>query len=177
MKKPPLKLVFVGQGPNQAAWERGLQSGKFFAKTRSPEAYAEEYCERIALTGAIGKKLAGFLDLDEVGEFFRKYQRRNLNARWNGKRSKGDVFDRDAGAKAANALRPQFDKFVLLGQEVGSCFGCGRVEWLSRVVVYDGKDRKEFLLFPHPSGINQWWNEAFNVFRARKALREFVLGQ
>lgn len=178
MKTPKPKLVFVGQGPNQASWERGLQSGKFFAKTQTAEQYAVGYCERIALTGAVGTKLAQLLDLDEVGDFFRKYQRRNLNPKWNGKRGRGDVFDRDDGTKAANALRPDFDKFVLLGREVAACFDCDAVEPLARAVFYDEADcSKEFLLFPHLSGLNPWWNDAYNAARARVVLREFVLGQ
>lgn len=64
-----------------------------------------------------------------------------------------------------------FDRIVLLGAEVAGCFGFKGEPLELRV---DMDLRKTYLLFPHPSGINLWWNEEFNVFRAKRRLREFL---
>lgn len=70
--------------------------------------------------------------------------------------------------------------FVLLGESVARCFKL-KPEPLAVVADYidnpDGSGdnwRKQFFFLPHPSGINTWWNEDFNRFRARKRLREFL---
>jgi hypothetical protein len=33
------------------------------------------------------------------------------------------------------------------------------------------------LIFPHPSGINRWWNERRNERRARQLLQRFLRGE
>lgn len=185
-----MSLVFVGQGPNRTAWLHGLQVGRQYSAIKlgvPPEdprvelpavGWAERYCERVAITGSVGKKiaeLAGFpLDLKFGG-----HDRRNLNTRWNGKRGKGDSFDRAEGKKrASELLAGPWTHYVLLGDEVARCFAM-KPEALNVVTDFiptlaGPPVKKAFLLFPHPSGINLWWNEEFNRFRARKRLREFV---
>jgi hypothetical protein len=188
------RFVFVGQGPNRAAWERGLALGRAmpvdhraFVDGETFEQLvldrAERYCERIALTGAAGTKIGGLLGIS-VGEFFRAYERRNLNARFNGKEGKGDNFNRDEGRAAAAAILDDvedFDRIVCVGAEVAGCFGIGRIEPLGVRGKYIPAPRLpkrerwvEFFLLPHPSGIVQWWNEPFNRSRAQSRLREFL---
>lgn len=179
------KLVFVGQGPNQTAWMHGYDIGVKYLREYpeisgqvTPEGeteicnrYAENYCRRVAITGRIGLFLANLLDVDRLA-FFQIGHRRNLNARFNGKKGKGDVFDRaEAKAKAAAVNAEPFLWHVLLGAEVQNAFGY-RGETLE--VRFDKNTGKNYLLFPHPSGINVWWNEPFNVHRAKKRLKEFV---
>lgn len=187
-----LRLVFIGQGPNQTAWARGLEAGRKFAAgreawkmgDRTPEAFAEDYCARVAATGAIGTKLGALLDLP-LHRFWKTFARRNLNRRWNGKDGKGDKFDKEEGRRTAGQflVREEFTHHVLLGAAVAECFGFRNPEWLAVKEGYypipdpSGSPReayKHFLLFPHPSGINAWWNEDFNRFRAKKRLAEFV---
>lgn len=171
----PAKVVFVGQGPNRTAWEHGLSFGEQIGSA-CPAAVAMSYCAKVAITGSIGKRLA---DLGgwKLSLAFNGYQRRNLNARWNGKSGKGDVFARDEGARTAAEMlaREDFTHYVLLGKEVAGCFGV-RAEFLEeRKSRNDAKGFwRYFLVFPHPSGISTWWNDDFNRFRARKRLREFL---
>lgn len=188
------KIVFVGQGPNQTSWEDGLALGARFVKVgqraggKVPTAeelvdeiqqWAKRRAALLALTGAAGKRIGGLLDLD-AGEFMRKFHRRNLNARWNGKAGKGDKFDRaEAKVRAAEILDEGFDRIVCVGGEVAAAFGIGKVEPLAEVGRYipapgGGERYVTFFLLPHPSGIVQWWNDQFNCFRARKRLREFL---
>ena len=169
-------IVFVGQGPNQASWKRGLELGARFAKDRSSTAFAEDYVARLALTGAIGQRLADMLGMS-VGVFARTYHRQNLNARWNGKAGKGDIFDKIEGkARAQIILRnASFTKFVLCGSLVARCFGYHFEERAVPCVRVDRDTNRRFLIIPHPSRIVIWWNEPFNCFQAKRALREFVL--
>lgn len=170
------QICVVGQGPNRTAWEHGLADRMHTHHLHAKEMIAENYCRRVAITGSVGEKLANLAGLHRL-DFYTKVGRENLNARWNGKSGKGDVFNRDEGERKAVELRAQYPKFVLLGAEVARCFGFSTVsEPLALKEAYDDAAhvKRFFLLFPHPSGINRWWNEDFNVFRARKMLREFL---
>jgi hypothetical protein len=163
-------LVFVGQGPNREAWEHGLETGARL-RPADRESFAEDYCRRVAITGSVGLRLAQILDLP-IERFRSSFARRNLNARWNGKKGKGDEFDR-AEAKAAAELvdAEGFNRFVLLGEEVSRAFG---FKFSALEIRTRPHDPRRYLCFPHPSGINQWWNDSFNRFRAAKRLREFI---
>ncbi len=168
-------LVFVGQGPNKTAWHRGLEAGKSL-RPADPDSFARDYCARVAITGAVGGKLAAMLEIEPRAMM--KFRRINLNARWNGKSGKGDLFDRAEAETTARLLietAPGPTLFVLLGAEVGRAFGV-RGDWLGVTAKWRDVPRAQmqFLLFPHPSGINLWWNDSFNVYRAKKRLREFV---
>lgn len=175
----PGKVVFVGQGPNEKAWNHGLAMAAGFNGETDPERVlrmAERYCAKVAVTGAIGKRL-GDLGGWKLDLWFNGYARRNLNARFNGKSGKGDVFSREEGVRTATRMlaNDDFTHYVLLGKEVASCFGV-RAEFLEeRKSRNDAKGFwRYFLVFPHPSGISTWWNDDFNRFRARKRLREFL---
>jgi uracil-DNA glycosylase len=122
------------------------------------------------IEGRLGKALAAMLGITPAA-FYERTVRVNLNAEWTGKRGKGDAFDADEGHM--NALRiafsPKTKMIVCLGRAVGKCFGFTNEKFLS--VGYMGG--KFFLLFPHPSGINRWFNSAANRRRAARALKRF----
>jgi hypothetical protein len=101
-------------------------------------------------------------------------RRKHLNTHYNGKRSKGDAFDRAKGnAKAADVLMDwRVERIVLLGKNVARCFGFRDVPFLAEISIYG----RRFLIFPHPSGINRWWNERRNERRARQLLQRFLRG-
>lgn len=184
----PKLAVFVGQGPNRTAWEHGLDfgeqaSGLDRATTdgaAAAERWAERYCARVACTGAVGSKIGALLGISGSEFFHSRYARVNLNARFNGKAGKGDVFDRkEAALQSVGWLGGKWTHYVLLGAEVAGAFGYKNPEWLSAVGRYvrasaGGEVYKNFFFLPHPSGINSWWNDDFNRFRARKRLREFL---
>ena len=148
------QLVIVGQGPSRAG-------SRHSARRRSRE----------ACTGRVGRKLAKLLRMPEVA-FYAMAARVNLNARFNGKAAKGDAFNVVEGLATARRILVRHrngEKLVLLGRTVGRCFGVTG-DYL-RVTIREGHP---FLLFPHPSGINRWWNDARNRRRAGRALRRFV---
>lgn len=184
-------LVFVGQGPNQTAWLHGLAAGRHLHALKHGEGhgateaaaidFAEDYCARVAVTGAVGTRLAALLGLPDVGRFRHSFHRRNLNPRWNGKHGRGDRFDHAEGLVLAGILADmtEFTHFVLLGAAVAECFGfvVGARGWPWCGVAHHRipqHAKKQFLIFPHPSGLNHWWNDPENQFRARKALNDFV---
>jgi hypothetical protein len=59
-------------------------------------------------------------------------------------------------------------KIVCLGKSVGRCFGV-KDEFFTLTV----DEGHELLIFPHPSGINRWWNDSGNRARAKRSLRRF----
>jgi hypothetical protein len=123
----------------------------------------------------MGELLARLAGMERL-EFYAAVWRFNLNARWNGKAGKGDKFDREEGKrKAAELLAMPFPDYVLLGGEVSRAFGHPHFEPLNMIGWYDDQNRyRRILQFPHPSGINPFWNEPFNVHRAGRRLREFL---
>lgn len=155
-------ICFVGQGPNRKCWEREVAKGG--------EAWAEAESARLALTGSVGTKLASMLGMERL-EFCVTFRRENLNHRFYGKQGKGDAFNNDEARLRARLLddHSSAKKFVLLGREVAASFGITH-GFLSHLRI----GGKEYLLLPHPSGINSWWNNPENKQRAIEALRKFV---
>lgn len=138
-------ILIVGQGPSQHG-----------DPDRPLEGAADRLGPLLGITPAL---------------FINRYARINLNAQWIGKAGKGDVFDIAEGYTSTKVLlRGSWTHYVLLGQKVAQCFGiksdpCTAVEAIN----------KHFLLLPHPSGINRWWNDAENRSRASAKMREFLL--
>lgn len=174
-----LDVCFVGQGPNRRCWERGLLFGRdYSAQTKTPttaEAIAESYAARVAITGAVGRALAKLAGVEPL-RFFACVRRENLNRRWNGKEGRGDVFLRDEARIRAAALLadPSIRQFVLLGDGVARAFNYRLDVRTDPDVRLDRLSGRTFLVLPHPSGINLWWNDEFHVLRARRALRAFL---
>src|SRR4029434_9336717 len=76
--------------------------------------------------------------------------------------------------KAADVLLDwRVERIVLLGKNVARCFGFGDVPFLAEISIYG----RRFLIFPHPSGVNRWWNERRNERRARQLLQRFLRGE
>jgi hypothetical protein len=159
------KVTFIGQGPNRTCWNENLKLGGVLGVEATR--YAEQRCARLACTGKLGERVAALIGCDNLFRFHRL----NLNARWIGRNGKGDQFDFEEGAKRARdfLLRGYAGRVVLLGKSVARCFGL-RVNFLEPVEMAG----KRFIVLPHPSGINLWWNSKTNVSRARRALRRFL---
>lgn len=104
---------------------------------------------------------------------FMAYDRINVLKRCSGKKGKGDAFELKSAKVAARNLLPllveNYDKVVLMGQNVARAFDMkGRHFEKMRL------GRAEFMCFPHPSGINLWWNDAAKVRSGKKRLRNFL---
>ena len=128
---------------------------------------------RKPLAGPNGQKIARLagMNYDELIAC----RRRHLNTHYNGKRGKGDAFDHAKGkVNAADVLLDwRVERVVLLGKNVARCFGFRDLPFLAEINIYG----RRFLIFPHPSGTNRWWNERRNERRARKLLQRFLRGE
>ena len=122
------------------------------------------------LAGPNGQKIARLagMSYDELIACRRKH----LNTHYSGKRRKGDAFDHAKGrVKAADILLDwRVERIVLLGKNVARCFGFRDLPFLAEISIYG----RRFLIFPHPSGTNRWWNERRNERRARQLLQRFL---
>lgn len=128
-----------------------------------------------ALSGRSGAVLADMLDLDQV-TFLNRFVRVNLNREFCEKRekSRGDSFDQNEGESRAQLLLGLgLRRFVLLGSKVSTCFGIV-YEPLKLISTYDSPHNREFLILPHPSGLNHWYNDKKNKVAAKIALTKFV---
>lgn len=77
--------------------------------------------------------------------------------------------DRLACAVAALVLARGYDKVVIVGRRASRCFlpWEPKLRHVSWAECPKGFDRR-FVVVPHPSGRNYWWNEAsYDVIRAR----------
>jgi hypothetical protein len=128
---------------------------------------------RKPLAGPNGQKIARLagLNYDELIAC----RRRHLNTHYNGKHGKGYAFDHAKGkVKAADILLDwRVERIVLLGKNVARCFGFRDLPFLAEISIYG----RRFLIFPHPSGTNRWWNERRNERRARQLLQRFLRGE
>src|SRR5215510_812581 len=124
------------------------------------------------LAGPNGQKIARLagMSYDELVAC----RRRHLNT-YRGKHGKADAFDRAKGkVTAADVLLDwRVERIVLLGKNVARCFGFRDLPFLAEIRVYG----RRFLLCPHPSGRNRWWNERQNERRARQLLQRFLRGE
>jgi predicted outer membrane lipoprotein len=64
------------------------------------------------------------------------------------------------------------DRWLLAGRRVATAFGLVGAPWLEWV---ESADRL-MAVFPHPSGLNHWWNDPRATARAKAFLRRSVRG-
>lgn len=144
--KPTKGTAFVGQAPSQS----GDHS--------------------TPLCGRVGERLAALAGL--TPKEFTGFRRVNLNLEWLGKNGRGDWFDSEIGRRRAAEITPSLpEKVVLLGRQVARCFAVKR----NFLETYEFNYRL-FLLLPHPSTLNRWWNNPTNERAAAEALRKFLRG-
>ena len=78
---------------------------------------------------------------------------------WDASRAK------EVASEISSKLEEEFDSIVLCGRRVAKAFSV-EGDFLDRVGRY--------LLCPHPSGLNHWWNDEGNRRRARETFSETV---
>lgn len=117
------------------------------------------------LSGRSGRRLASLCCLT-LDEFLAAYDRVNLVPVFPGKLAKGDAFPLPAARRFAVAImrgRRSPLRLVLLGGNVARAFGvpdAPRFAW-------GPLGRHLAAVFPHPSGVCQFWNDPRNVGQAR----------
>lgn len=145
-------MLFVGQAPSKTSVE--------------------------PLDGNSGRAIARLLGITHA-EFLVRFNRINLNREYRGrsKAGRGDRFDRwEAKHAAVGVQAAEQARIVLLGRQVAESFGLG-FDPLKIQRAKSGFGGSEivsrYLIFPHPSGLNRWWNKPGNRRAARKRLRSF----
>lgn len=91
---------------------------------------------------------------------------KNLINSVQGKQGKGDAFPMAEAKKAAIKILdgiPAESAILLLGGNVARAFGF-KPKYFNSI--------GPFKIFPHPSGINRWYNDPRNVRKAQKFLRK-----
>lgn len=121
---------------------------------------------RPALSGRSGALLARLSGVETLSSVF---VLANLSESYTGSRSSGagDAWS----ASEARKLAAEFDfgderRIILLGWNVARAF-C--LDWLEYMEWFDEGDFS-FAVFPHPSGLNHFWNDPENRERARTFL-------
>ena len=124
--------------------------------------------------GESGARLARLAGVGDSGDALPDhFDLVNLNEKYPGKsKFKGDKFDMIEGRRRAAGIKRNIQddlrgRFVfLMGRKVEKCFGWGQHDFL-RIYVWHQSD---IIIFPHPSGVNMWWNEPDHVDAARAVL-------
>lgn len=106
----------------------------------------------------------------ERHEYLERCERRNLLSHFPGKDGKGDAFPLGDARIAAESMNIRGRTVVLFGRNVAKAFG-------SALPFLGFAEHREaaMYLFPHPSGLNRWWNDAGNVRAAGILFRRLVL--
>lgn len=127
--------------------------------------------------GSSGARLAVLSGVGDSGDDLTShFKLQNLLPYYAGKSgAKGDNFDFIKGRDRALEILADLQKregdkgrwVLLMGKNVARCFGQRQTPYL--VKFHLTKNCPAFV-FPHPSGINQWWNTPANVAQAAAVL-------
>jgi hypothetical protein len=123
------------------------------------------------LEGRIGHRLAKFAGIT-FEEYLELFDRVNLLTLRQDTAEKGFEFDMELATISAGLLRqtqPERRYMVLLGKRVAEAF---------RLPLFYFEEMKEpdhtFIVMPHPSGVNRWFNDSRNLTEAQSFMRRMV---
>lgn len=126
--------------------------------------------------GQSGARLARLAGVGESGDDLpAHFDLLNLNTNYQGKTKlgKGDAFDMEEAKIKAKKIKWRLENEIdeafvfLMGRKVEKAFGWKDLNYLDTNIWLG----HYIILFPHPSGINTWWNTDENVAAARAMLR------
>ena len=112
-------------------------------------------------------RLAGLLGM-RAEDLNRSFRRMNVLDEWPGRCGKGDAFPAGLAREAAKKVRLR-GRVVFLGKGAARAFGF-RGEFLG----WSDFGGSRAAIFPHPSGVNRWFNDAGNRRRAREFMEEIL---
>jgi hypothetical protein len=144
--------IFVGEAPNKDGLGLVVAYGEYFGPM----------CGRTAMW------------------WYRRVRRVNLLASWPGRQGQGSAFPMAQAVEAAEALLPALagQDVVCLGKRVARALGAPQAPYLAwRNLVWQtlGGIEARVAIFPHPSGINSWWNDERNRDQATLFMRRLLL--
>lgn len=132
----------------------------------------------LPFAGRSGAKLAHLAGVGDSGDDLpAHFDLVNLLPRWPGKpvAGKGDLFPMEEAKANAQALLEKLEGrapsyILMMGHKVKECMGFRSMIYLERTQHL----RHIWIPFPHPSGINRWYNIGVNRARAARILREVL---
>lgn len=131
----------------------------------------------LPFAGRSGARLAKLAGVGESGDDLPDhFELRNLLDYYSGKDgAKGDKFDWREGIWRARELAHEVERgrnrvVLLMGHGVKKSFGFGNYQYLERIEL----GAATYIIFPHPSGVNMWYNSPAHCDQARLVLREVV---
>ena len=117
--------------------------------------------------GTPGRRLAGLCGLT-LDEFLAAFDTINVLERFPGKQGKGDAFPiKEARLCAAEINTEKYDLILLAGKNVAAAFGWVDAQYMEW--------RERFVVIPHPSGVNRWWNDPRNMGSMRRFMQSLFL--
>lgn len=122
------------------------------------------------LGGRCGKFLAALAEVDSFEDVRARVWIRNVLDEWPGKSGKGDAFPMELAARRARRMRiPVGARVLFCGRLAAKAFGF-EAPFLTWLPFGEGRAA----IFPHPSGINTWWNDPARRESAGRFLRKFL---
>lgn len=134
---------------------------------------------KVPFCGMTGRKLAEMAGVDP-GNFPHVFQTWNIVRQWQGKNGKGDRFQptRDDVALAYKqidcSIQLGVTHVIVVGQAGAKAMGVGYkpiLQWFPKLVA--GR-QSQWMVIPHPSGVNRFYNDPSNKRRVVRALRKIV---
>lgn len=125
-----------------------------------------------AFIGVSGAKLASVIGMSQE-RMLEEFEAINLLDRFEGRTSEnepGDNFDLKRAKRAASLIRTKGRIVILAGSSVAEAFDLGDEKILQKIE----RDGTTFVLIPHPSSINKFWNSKEKTDRVRQLLRSLL---
>lgn len=125
--------------------------------------------DRPAFTSMSGRRLSKLIGC-EVTEVF---ETMNLLDFWPGDAGKGSLFPREEACRAALKVWKELEhrdpkpRVILAGRRVATAMAVPKaVPYLTWIKI----NQVNLAVLPHPSGINQWWNDLTSMRKAQDFL-------
>ncbi len=173
-------------------------AGKVLLLGQAPGNYAR-YTAKYALfpwpRGCAGYRLQKMMGV-YLGTYMRTFDRANLLDDFPGHDNGGDKFPIHAAMEAAGKMAPSLVNrdVVMVGRDVARAFSVGDAPWFewrtlsvplgeddvqrllpgAKLVGLPVVDLFKFVVVPHTSGRNRWWNDPDNKERGRTFLEELA---
>lgn len=128
----PNRILFLGQAPTQSS--TALEA---------------------AFSGHSGRRLRELVGAKTEGDFRERFDAVNVLPFFPGKNGASDRFPLQLAGDWSDHLMVRSNHAVVLG-------GAARVYGLDRLFQYGRVDAGRGVAFPHPSGLNRWWNSPCN---------------
>ena len=129
------------------------------------------------LMGAVGRRVAHLAGLKFPYEYRATFTLLNLLDHYPGKAGKkGDLFPLDEARKRVVELAPELENGVViaLGRHSLRAFGLEDLSWFEAGVVDVAGVKVLLHAFPHPSGVNKWFNDQDNRAWFGRELRDII---